>query len=79
MKILLQNTQSQLFFRYGSVWTSNPEVAYDFRTPQAVFDLVQRERLGDVQVVVRFENPERYEVVPLGPISAPAPSKRISA
>ena len=72
MKILLQNTHSQLFFRYGSVWTSDPAAAYDFRNPQAVFELVQRESLGDVQLVVRFENPERYEVVALGPSQAPA-------
>ena len=72
MKILLQNTHSQLFFRYGSVWTSSPESAYDFRTPQAVFEHVQRERLGDVQLVVRLDNPERYEVVPLELMTAPA-------
>ena len=72
MKILLQNTQSQLFFRYGSVWTSSPEAAFDFRTPQAVFEHVQREGLGQVQLVVRLENPERYEVVPLEPVAAPA-------
>jgi hypothetical protein len=79
MKILLQNTHSQLFFRYGSVWTSNPEVAYDFRSPQAVFEHVQRESLGDVQLVVRFENPERYEIVPLEPVAAPAPFAPLSA
>jgi len=73
MKILLQNTHSQLFFRYGSVWTSSPEAAFDFRTPQAVFEHVQRERLGDVQLVVRLENPERYEIVPLEPVAAPGP------
>ncbi len=72
MKILLQNAHSQLFFRYGSVWTSSPEAAYDFRTPQAVFEHVQRESLGDVQLVIRFENPERYEVVAFGLSQAPA-------
>ena len=79
MKILLQNTQSQLFFRYGSVWTSSPEAAFDFRTPQAVFEHVQRERLGQVQLVVRLENPERYEVVPLEPVAAPAAPAPLSA
>ena len=65
MSILLQKVQTKLFFRYGSVWASNPDVAYDFRTPQAVLDFVQKESLQDVQLVVRLHNPERYEVVPL--------------
>ena len=65
MSILLQNVQNKLFFRYGSVWASSPEVAFDFRTPQAVFDFVAKEALQDVQLVVKFQNPERYEVVPL--------------
>jgi len=65
MNILLQNVQTKMFFRYGSVWASSPDVAYDFRTPQAVFEFVERESLRHVQLVVRFRHPERYEVVPL--------------
>lgn len=65
MKILLQKVHSKLFFRYGSVWTSSPEVAYDFRTPQAVYEQVERDQLQDVQLVVALQNPVRYEVVPL--------------
>jgi hypothetical protein len=65
MNILLQNVQTKLFFRYGSVWASSPDVAYDFRTPQAVFEFVEKESLQHVQLVVRLHNPERYEVVPL--------------
>ena len=65
MKILLQNQQNKLFFRYGNVWTSSPESAFDFRTPPAVLEFVEREKLRDVQLVVKLENPERYEVVPL--------------
>jgi len=65
MSILLQNVQTKLFFRYGSVWASSPDVAYDFRTPQAVFEFVEKESLQGVQLVVRLRNPERFEVVPL--------------
>jgi hypothetical protein len=65
MSILLQNVQTKLFFRYGSVWASSPDVAYDFRTPQAVYEFVEKESLYDVQLVVRLRNPERFEVVPL--------------
>jgi hypothetical protein len=65
MSILLQNVQTKLFFRYGNVWASSPDVAYDFRTPQEVFQFVEKESLQDVQLVVRLRNPERFEVVPL--------------
>jgi hypothetical protein len=75
MNILLQNVQTKLFFRYGRVWASSPDVAYDFRTPQAVFDFVEKESLQDVQLVVKLQNPERFEVVPLethAPATLPA-------
>src|SRR5437773_10897634 len=65
MKIMLQNLQNKLFFRYGSVWTSSPDVAFDFRTPQAVYEFVGRESLRNVQLVVRLDNPVRYEAVPI--------------
>jgi hypothetical protein len=65
MKIMLQNVKNNLFFRYGSVWTSSPDVAFDFRTPQAVFEFVGRESLHGVQLVVRLDNPVRYEAVPI--------------
>jgi len=71
MNILLQNVQTKLFFRYGSVWASNPDVAFDFRTPQAVYDFVEKEALRDVQLVVKFSNPNRYEIVPLQAIAPP--------
>ena len=72
MNILLQNVQTKLFFRYGSVWASSPDVAFDFRTPQAVFEFVEKEALQDVQLVVKFQNPERYEVVALETSPSPA-------
>jgi len=73
MNILLQNVQTKLFFRYGSVWASSPDVAFDFRTPQAVFEFVEKEKMRDVQLVVRLHNPNRYEVVPLEAMAPPAP------
>jgi len=73
MSILLQNARTKMFFRYGSVWASNPEMAYDFRTAQAVFDFVQKENLQEVQLVVRLHNPVRYEVVPFETPAVAAP------
>jgi hypothetical protein len=79
MNILLQNVRTKMFFRYGSVWASNPDVAYDFRTPQAVFEFVQNENLQEVQLVVRLQNPVRYEVVPfeVPPVAAVSQHARI--
>jgi hypothetical protein len=71
MKILLQNSQNKLFFRYSGVWTSSPERAFGFQTPQEVFQLIEREELQDVQLVVSLDNGKQFEAVSLQ-LSAPA-------
>lgn len=65
MKILLQDARKKLYFRYGRVWTSDPEAAFEFRDSQELFVFVQEHDLQDVQAVLVLENPRRYEVVPL--------------
>lgn len=35
--------------------------------------------MGNVQLVVKLENPERYEVVPLELTAAPAPAAPVAA
>jgi hypothetical protein len=79
MRILLQDTTSQLFFRGGHFWTDCPEDAFDFCTLESLFDFVERRCLSNVQVVVSCDEPGRYEIVPLElplplpqPVSAPS-------
>ena len=74
MRILLQDTESLLFFRGGHFWTDCPEDAFDFCTPESVFDFVERRCLRNMQVVVSCEQPVRYEIVPLElPLPQPVP------
>lgn len=65
MKLLLQSVLNHLYFRRPGVWTADASAAHDFEHSQAVFEYVDQQNLHDVQIVVRVEEPERLEVVPL--------------
>jgi hypothetical protein len=65
MRILLQDPRKKLFFRHRSVWTSDPNAAFEFREVRELFEFVQDQGLHDAQAVLVFENPRRCEVVPL--------------
>jgi len=65
MKILLRDARKRLYFRHGQVWTSNPEVAFDFQQAQDLFQFVARRQLSGVEAVLFLDNPHRLEVVSL--------------
>jgi hypothetical protein len=65
MRILLQNVRSKFYFRCANAWTSNPDTAFDFESSEAVRQFVRERGLRDVQVILRTEQPERSESVPL--------------
>ena len=65
MKILLQNTQSKLYFCLLDLWTANPQVAYNFRRSQQALEFVRNQNLRDVQLVVKFEDPQWDEIIPM--------------
>lgn len=65
MKILLQNVRSKFYFRCANAWTSDPAIAFDFESSEAVMRFIEKRDLGDVQVILRTEQPERCDPVPL--------------
>jgi hypothetical protein len=65
MRVLLQDSRKKLFFRHRSVWTSNPDAAFDFREAHELLEFVKSQGLRDVQAVLALENPPRYEPVEL--------------
>ncbi len=67
MKILLQHVRSGLFFCGGELWTANSETAFDFHHSRWLREFVAKHHLQDVQMVVKFEYPDQFEVVPLQP------------
>ena len=77
MKMLLQDTRNQFYYCCPHIWTSNPENAFDFQNSDTFFKFYDAVELRDVQLVVKFENPQRCEVIPLG-VPTPAPRPRAS-
>ncbi len=75
MRVLLQNVQNGLFFRCGSIWTSDPSIAFNFENYTGLFDYVKRENLTNVQLVVRFNGSTLQEIIPLQPPQVAAPQR----
>jgi len=65
MKILLQDAQTKLYFSSRGIWTENENLAYHFRNSDHALDFARSHRLGDIQFVVKFEDPQWYQIVPL--------------
>jgi hypothetical protein len=65
MRILLQNPTNKLFVSRKDNWTPSAHLAFDFRHSQQALDFVRTEKLRDVQLVVKFEDSQWDEVVPL--------------
>ena len=65
MKILLQNIHSKLFFCMLDIWTDNSRAAFDFRHSEQALEFVRKRNIKDVQLVVKFEDPQWDEIVPL--------------
>jgi hypothetical protein len=70
MRILLQNARNKLYFRRTDVWTSNPHAAFDFQHSERALDFITKQSLQNVQLVVKFADPQWDEVVPLPPAAA---------
>jgi hypothetical protein len=65
MKILLQHVRSRLYFCGGDVWTANSDTAFDFHHAKWLREFVAKHHLREVQMAVKFDNPEQFEVVSL--------------
>ena len=78
MRILLQNPQTKLFVSQKENWTPSAHLAHDFRHSQQALDFVRSENLKDVHLVVKFEDPQWDEIVPL-PLVIATLAPRVSA
>ena len=65
MKILLQNVRTKLYFSLLGVWTAKPGLAYDFRHSDRALDFARANELTEVQLVVRFEDSQWDNIVPV--------------
>jgi hypothetical protein len=72
MRILVQQKDSGLYLKGLNAWVRESLDAEDFVNSSAAIDFCARERLADVQLVLKFEGEEYEIVLPLQPASAPA-------
>jgi hypothetical protein len=63
MKIILQNTRSDLYFGGPGVWTSSWEEAIGFETSDAAIESALEHRLTDVHVVLKAAKARSEAVV----------------
>ena len=65
MKILLQNARTKLYFSLLGIWTAKPTLAYDFRHSARALDFARANQMKEVQLVVRFEDSQWDNIVPV--------------
>jgi len=65
VKILLQQTRTQLFLKGLGSWTANPYEAFDFEHSQRAIEYVSNNQLQGLQIVVKFIDGQFDQVVPL--------------
>jgi hypothetical protein len=65
MKILLQHSRTQLYFRGLGDWTANFQDSFDFHHSKRATDFAHQNRLSGVQIAVRFFDSQFDEVFPL--------------
>ena len=69
MKILLQDSRTQLYLRSLGNWTANHYEAMDFQHSQRAIDFVRYHKIAGVQIVVKFLDSQFDEIVSLRAIS----------
>jgi hypothetical protein len=62
MRILLQQKETDLYFKDVGEWTRQPSDAMDFMSSTAAADFCSLNKLPGVQIVLRFEE-QHYDIV----------------
>ncbi len=62
MRILLQQKQTGLYFQGPDAWVRDSVEAADFLSSTAAIDFCAQQRLGNVQLVLKFDR-EKHEIV----------------
>lgn len=65
MRTLLRHTETGLFFQGPEKWTSNPDIAYDFRFIERARQFVRVWELESVEVAFAFEDSQNISTLPL--------------
>jgi len=62
MRILLQQKETGLYFKDIASWTRNGSEGMDFLSSTAAIDFCTRNKVKDVQLVLKFDE-QRYDIV----------------
>jgi hypothetical protein len=76
MKILLQNVHTKLYYCLLDAWTGDAVAAFNFRQSIQALDFVRKQNLRDVQLVIKFDDAQWDEIVPLPIIVATLSAQR---
>jgi hypothetical protein len=65
MRTLLRHTETGLFFQGPEKWTTNPDIAYDFRFIDRARQFVRIWELRNVEVAFAFEDSQTVATLSL--------------
>jgi hypothetical protein len=56
MRVLVQNATTKLYFGRQTLWTIDPEQAFNFEHTLHALNFMQRSKMKNVQIVMKFDD-----------------------
>jgi len=64
-KVFLRNRETGQYYAGSNGWSGNPSVAHEFDTVESAIELARTQRLADMEVVLKYDDPPCDLVLPL--------------
>lgn len=64
-KVFLRSRDKGQYYAGSNGWSGNTSVAHDFSTVESAVELARTQRLADMEVVLRYDDPACDLVLPL--------------
>ncbi|EEF58015.1 hypothetical protein Cflav_PD0980 [Pedosphaera parvula Ellin514] len=77
MRVLVQNTNTKLYFGREILWTIDPDQAFNFERTLRALDFMQRSKIKNVQIVMKFDD-DQFDIH-LSPAKAHRPAVHSSS
>lgn len=65
MRVLLHNTETNLYYAGGTQWTAEPRLALDFETTELAIQAFKAHRLNFAEIIVDYGPSPAHKPVPL--------------
>lgn len=64
-KVFLRNRETGQYYAASNGWSGNTSVAHEFDSVESAIELARTQRLADMEVVLKYDDPACDLVLPL--------------